>query len=106
MAIPSGDHGSLKSPMPNWGMGNIHEITIEEEYGSIFSLHLFLPLGGYYEKLLSQGFTKCIVMIYFFPCAVPMGPSTGIDVVAPGHQDIIPFSGAPTTVWYWPPFAV
>jgi hypothetical protein len=83
-------------------MGNIHEITIGEEYGSIFSLHLFLPLWGYCEKLLSQGFTKCIVMIYFFPCPLTTGPSTGIDVISPGRQEIILFSGAPTSVWYWP----
>ncbi|KPK88391.1 MAG: hypothetical protein AMJ88_19085 [Anaerolineae bacterium SM23_ 63] len=68
-----------------------------------FFLYIFSFLfGGYCEKLLRQGFTKCIVMIYFFLFPLTTGPSTGIDVIAPGHQDIIPFSGAPTSVWYWP----
>ena len=31
-----------------------------------------------------------------------MGPNTGIDVIAPGRQDIILFSGAPTSVWHRP----
>lgn len=32
-----------------------------------------------------------------------MGSSNGIDVIAPGRQDIMLFSGAPTSVRYYPP---
>jgi len=44
-------------------------------------------------------------MLYFLGQAVTTGPSTGIDVTAPGRQDsslgtVILFSGAPTSVWH------
>jgi len=39
---------------------------------------------------------------YTFAWAVTTGPSTGIDVIAPGRQDRILFSGAPTSVWHRP----
>jgi len=73
----------------NLDWGNLKEQSIES-----FKEQLF--------KVKEPDVYKISVHGILFGWAVTTGPSTGIDVVAPGRQDIILFSGAPTSVWHRP----